>query len=161
MSGDGRVDEVAAEPPQARKGPVLVAAEAGCNQRHPKPGSPRASGSRSLRPSGSRYVSANPGRSLPKCGQLPSPKAKPEERTPSFFKRRHTPSAKLSKGYRPFKGSIFGARFVSIFAVPERCRKTGGQPILPRRPADNPFAAPSANCGERRKRRRSPANEFR
>jgi hypothetical protein len=26
MSGDGRVDEVAAEPPQARKGPVLVGA---------------------------------------------------------------------------------------------------------------------------------------
>ena len=26
MSGDGRVDEVAAEPPQARKGPILVGA---------------------------------------------------------------------------------------------------------------------------------------
>ena len=27
MSGDGRIDEVAAEPPQARKGPVLVGAD--------------------------------------------------------------------------------------------------------------------------------------
>ena len=60
MSGDGRIDEIAAEPPEARKGPILVgASEPAITDDIRQPGSPRAFGSRSSRPSWSRHSSRN------------------------------------------------------------------------------------------------------
>ena len=55
MGGDGRVDEIAAQPPERAPacGPRRRR-RAGCSRQYPRPGSPRVSGSRSLRPSGFR-----------------------------------------------------------------------------------------------------------
>ena len=66
MSGDGRVDEVAAETPQTRESAVLVGAgEPAVADDIRKPESPQVCGSRSSRPSWSRQVSPNANSSLP------------------------------------------------------------------------------------------------
>ena len=93
MSGDGWIDEIAAGVPSGGKcSDPRRRRPAGYNRRHPQPGSPRAFGSRSLRPSWGATLAQTP---APVCRFLGA-----KDRLYAAFLPYRLPSEKGSKGSR-------------------------------------------------------------
>ena len=107
MGGDGGVDQVAAQPSQGAQGSdPRRRRRAGYSRRHPQPGSPRAFGSRSLRPAGCRHIIANASPSLP---------VSTEGRSCAHYRRtRHQEGRSPSGRFDPFAAPFGYDRYLWI-----------------------------------------------